>query len=277
MSLSVASISSGSNGNCYYVGTREEAVLIDCGISCREVEKRMKRLQLPITKVKAIFVSHEHGDHVCAVQKVSTKHRIPVYITRKTFAGSGLVIPEELLRFFAPDETLELGNLRIESFTKFHDAIEPVSFSIHHFTVTVGVFTDLGFPCKRVIEKLSQCHAVFLESNYDDSMLDSGHYPYALKERIRGNRGHLSNAQAFQLMMEHRPAFMSHLFLAHLSRNNNRPELVEELFKPLSSEMEVIVTSRKTESALYHIEAGMIPRKRLAVKPKVLQLGLFDL
>jgi len=117
------------------------------------------------------------------------------------------------------------------------------------------VITDIGYACKRVIKYFSQCHAAFLETNYDDVMLDNGNYPYHLKKRIRGEKGHLSNKQALELFKKYRPSFMSHLFLSHLSQNNNSPELVEELFSQHAEGVKMIVASRHKETAVYQINA----------------------
>jgi phosphoribosyl 1,2-cyclic phosphodiesterase len=244
MSLSIASLNSGSNGNCYYVGNESEAVLIDVGISCREVEKRLKRLSLSIKNVKAIFVTHEHGDHIHGVPALSKKHQIPVYITPATLNNSGLRIAAELVQSFTPYTSVSIGNLTVTGFPKYHDATDPHSFIISNRTVKVGVFTDIGFVCQHVIHHFQQCHAAFLEANYDSTMLDSWSYPLALKNRIRNGQGHLSNQEALQLFVENRPPFMSHLILSHLSKNNNKPEIVEELFQANATSTEIIVASR---------------------------------
>jgi len=119
--------------------------------------------------------------------------------------------------------------------------------------VNVGVFTDIGIACENVIHHFKQCHAAFLEANYDEVMLEKGGYPQALKNRIRGGKGHLSNKQAVQLFTKHRPSFMSHLFLAHLSRNNNSPKIVKDLFFPVANQTEIIIATREKETKLYHI------------------------
>jgi phosphoribosyl 1,2-cyclic phosphodiesterase len=119
--------------------------------------------------------------------------------------------------------------------------------------VNVGVFTDIGLPCQNVIDHFQQCHAAFLEANYDDEMLNRGNYPHHLKQRIRGERGHLSNKQALELFKRHRPAYMTHLLLSHLSQNNNSPELVRELFDQNADGVKMVVASRHKETEVYHI------------------------
>jgi len=253
MSLFVASLNSGSNGNCYYVGNQDEAVLIDGGISCRETEKRMKRLGLSLKKVKAVFISHEHGDHIHGVTTLSKKYQLPVYITPETLQHGNLTVREDRIFTFQTGIPIAIGNLKVTAFPKFHDASDPYSFMVSSASVNVGIFTDIGSPCENVIRHFRQCHAAFLESNYDEDMLENGGYPQALKNRIRGGQGHLSNRQALDLFTTYRPSFMSHLFLSHLSRNNNKPKIVKDLFAPVAGVTKIIIASREKETGLYHI------------------------
>jgi len=253
MSLFITSLNSGSNGNCYYIGNDSEAVLVDAGISCRETEKRMARLGLTMNKVKAIFISHEHIDHIRGVTVLAKKYRLPVYITQATLTHGGLTLEEQLVMSFNPYEPVQVGDLSITAFPKHHDASEPHSFIVTGNTVTIGIFTDIGAPCEHVIHHFKQCHAAFLEANYDEQMLDKGRYPYYLKNRIRGGKGHLSNTQALEIFNTWRPPFMSLLLLAHLSRDNNNPTLVQELFDQHANGVQIVVASRFGETPVYRI------------------------
>jgi phosphoribosyl 1,2-cyclic phosphodiesterase len=275
MSLFITSLNSGSNGNCYYVGNHTEAVLIDAGISCRETEKRMKDTGLSMKTVKAIFVSHEHGDHIKGVSVLANKYKLPVYITSIT-ATHGPILIKHLARPFAANEPIAIGALTIIPFSKQHDAIDPHSFIIRHQETTVGVFTDIGTACPQVTQYFKQCHAVFLESNYDEAMLENGRYPVHLKNRIRGGQGHLSNRQALELFIKHRPSFMTHLLLSHLSKENNSPELAEKIFKPHAGNTKIIVASRYKPSEVFTITGSMGKQNNVNsnyLKP--VQLGLF--
>src|SRR5882757_7397468 len=230
MSLFIASLNSGSNGNCYYLGNERDAVLIDAGISCRETERRMLRLGLSMKRIRAIFVSHEHSDHINGVTVLSKKYSLPVYITPGTLKNCRLVLDEQRTFSFMAYEAVQVGELVVSAFPKFHDAAHPHSFMIECRGIKVGVLTDIGSACEHVIHHFNQCHAAFLEANYDEELLEKGRYPYHLKRRIRSGHGHLSNSQALEVFINHRSAHLSHLLLSHLSRDNNRPELVQELF-----------------------------------------------
>ncbi len=252
MSLFVASLNSGSNGNCYYVGNEHEAVLVDVGISCRETETRMARLGLSMRKVKAIFISHEHSDHIRGLTVLAKKYSLPVYITQQTLLHGGLRL-DDLVTDFVAEQPIRIGRLLITGFSKIHDAAHPHSFTVACGDIKVGVFTDLGAVCENLVQHFQQCHAAFLEANYDEGMLERGNYPYHLKRRIRGGKGHLSNAQALALFMDYKPAYMSHLFLSHLSKDNNDPTLVHNLFNTHARGTEIVIASRHHETAVYHI------------------------
>ncbi|QKJ28500.1 MBL fold metallo-hydrolase [Mucilaginibacter mali] len=259
MSVFICSLNSGSNGNCYYVGDQRDAVLIDAGISCRETEKRMLRAGLSMSKVRAIFVSHEHSDHIRGIPVIAKKYDLPVYITPGTLSNSGflqLELPKHHVMLLQAFTEISIGQLVVTSFPKIHDALEPHSFIVSRGDIKIGIFTDLGDVCSNLITHFKQCHAAFLEANYDEQMLDQGRYPWHLKNRIRGGRGHLSNRQALQLFLDHRPQHLSHLLLAHLSQDNNNPQLVQQLFDGHAGGVHVTVASRHVESAVYIIGDG---------------------
>jgi phosphoribosyl 1,2-cyclic phosphodiesterase len=278
MSLKIASLNSGSNGNCYYIGNNNEAVLIDAGLSCRETEKRMRQLGLSMNKVKGIFISHEHSDHIKALPVLAEKYNIPVHITENTLKKGGIKFKKQLINDFIAYEPVLVGGFSVTAFPKHHDAIDPHSFMISFSGINVGVFTDIGNSCANVINHFSQCHAAFLETNYDESLLENGRYPTHLKNRIRGGKGHLSNKQALEIFNKHRPVFMSHLVLSHLSEDNNRPELVKQLFDEHAIGVKIIVASRYEPTAIYSIQhpeisgpGNILPVLSISIK----QLSLF--
>ncbi len=253
MPLFITSLNSGSNGNCYYIGNETDAVLIDAGLSCRETETRMTRLGLSMETVKAIFISHEHSDHISGLTVLARKYQLPVYITPDTLQFSRL--PRDT--FFVHDlqgyEPVWIGELCITAFPKWHDAADPHSFLIACGDTKVGVFTDIGAPCEHVISHFSQCHAAFLEANYDEDLLENGRYPIFLKRRIQGPQGHLSNQQALELFRKHKPPFMSHLLMSHLSKDNNSPQLIQYLFAPHMKDTQFVIASRYAETKVYQV------------------------
>ncbi|MFN8284637.1 MAG: MBL fold metallo-hydrolase [Chitinophagales bacterium] len=253
MALYITSLNSGSNGNCYYVGNEHDAVLVDAGISCREIEKRMLNLGLSMSRVKALFISHEHTDHIRGASVLSRKYKLPVYVTPATLKNAGIHIEKSLQQTFTKNEAISVGSLSIMPFAKFHDAADPYSFMVSYNDIKIGVITDIGKVCEQVIHHFRQCHACFLETNYDEKMLEEGGYPIFLKNRIRGGNGHISNTQALELFRTHRPPFMSHLLLSHLSKHNNCPDLVMDLFMQYAGATHIIVASRYKETEVYTI------------------------
>ena len=276
MPLFVASLNSGSNGNCYYIGNGSEAVLIDAGLSCRETERRMKRLDLKMEQVKAVFISHEHGDHIKGVEGIAAKHKLPIYITAATLQHGRLRIPPEQIMSFKAHEPVGIGSLSVLAFPKWHDAIDPHSFVVSGEGVNIGVFTDIGEPCQHVADNFKKCHAAFLEANYDVEMLENGRYPIHLKRRITGQYGHLSNHQALELFLANKPAHMTHLYLSHLSRDNNSAEIALRMFAEKAGSTKVSVASRDEPTGVYLV--GPKQAARQVVKPRAspaVQISLF--
>lgn len=255
MSLYTASINSGSNGNCYYISNGQDAVLIDAGLSCRETENRMKQMGLSLSKVRAIFITHEHADHIKGAQLLSSKHNITAYLNHKTHYKSHLKFRPELYRRIEHAEVIDVNGIKVTGFSKRHDAEDPISFVVNFAGISIGVFTDIGSVCDNLTHYMRGCHAAYLESNYDEEMLDKGRYPIHLKNRIRGGLGHLSNKQALDFFLAHRPAHMTHLFLSHLSRDNNDPDLALQLFRQHAGDVQVHVASRYGYSDVFHITA----------------------
>lgn len=278
MSLFISSLNSGSNANCYYIGNNKEAVLIDAGLSCRETERRMKQLGLSIGIVKAIFVSHEHSDHITGVPGISKKYRLPVYITGATLANSNIPIEPQLVNDFKKNKPVKIGDLLVTPFRKSHDAADPHSFIVSGHGISIGIITDIGYACKQVIKYFGQCQAAFLESNYCAEMLANGNYPWHLQQRISSDEGHLSNAQALELFTNYRGTDLRLLILSHLSKNNNNPELVKSLFKKQAGNTEIVVASRYTASPVFRIEGNANPvplRTKSRKQPDERQLSLF--
>jgi phosphoribosyl 1,2-cyclic phosphodiesterase len=242
--LNICAIASGSNGNCYYIGNSQEAILVDSGISARQTIARMLLKNLDPSLIKAIFITHEHADHTCGARVMSKKLKVPVYLTSQTYMAMHPHSRPMAPRFFNPGIQINIGSLHIFPFLKRHDAAEPCSFRIEYKGLQTGVFTDLGSACENVIQHFSQCHVVFLETNYDEKMLWNGHYPWHLKKRIASEYGHLSNDQAFELLARNSGSQLQTVLLSHLSAENNTPDTALKRFSELVNKLNIIVTSR---------------------------------
>ncbi|MGA2782966.1 MAG: MBL fold metallo-hydrolase [Smithella sp.] len=257
--MKIASIASGSNGNCYYLENDNDAILIDAGISTKQIVHRMTNIGLSMSKVRAVFISHEHTDHVRGLDVLSRKYSIPVFITRKTYSSYGKTIREPLLNFFSPGKQVKIGKIHVNPFLKSHDAAEPCSFSVSSERKNVAVMTDIGLKCSNVISHIKDADAIFLESNYDDDMLQTGPYPSYLKVRISSDLGHLSNTQAGMIALEYASPRLKHVFLSHISENNNTPELALHTFNNFIKQKkdlkpELFIASRHKESSLVSLD-----------------------
>ena len=222
-----ASLGSGSRGNATLVEAGDTRVLIDCGFSCAETEKRMERLGLAVTDLDAILVTHEHSDHISGVARLSRRFHIPVWMTMGTAAvhRGGEV---DALHCFSSHQTLEIGDLVVEPFTVPHDAREPCQFAFHDGRSRLGVVTDSGAITPHMVQALMRLDALVLECNHDPGLLASGPYPPRLKQRVASQFGHLSNEQAAGLLEQIDCSGLQHLLAAHISDKNNRPELARE-------------------------------------------------
>jgi phosphoribosyl 1,2-cyclic phosphodiesterase len=251
--VELCAIASGSNGNCYYIGNSRDAVLVDAGISARMIMGRMKRQHLDASRVKAIFITHEHSDHAMGARVLSRKLHIPVFVTSRTFVGMYPNHKPLSPRFFEPGQQIQVGSFLIHTFLKNHDAAEPCSFRIEHDGTHVGVFTDIGSACDNVRKHVQLCHAMFLETNYDDTMLREGSYPWLLKQRILSDHGHMSNDQAFELLKNHCGSQLEMVFLSHLSAENNTPEKAIGRFEELKDKYKIRLTSRYAPTDVFRL------------------------
>ena len=250
MAMKIASLNSGSNANCYYIGNDHNALLIDTGLSCRETEKRLLRLGIDIRSIDAVFITHEHNDHVSGLPSLIKKYRLPVYLTKGTLTNLPVPVEKDQACVISPGDKIPIGSLQVHTFTKHHDAAEPCSLLVSDGTHCIGVMTDIGHSCKEVKKHFSLCDAVFLESNYCEEMLRNSKYPESLKKRIQGRDGHLSNDQALELFRKHRSKRLQHLILSHLSQNNNTHEIARNTFANHLGSTLLTIASRYKESGL---------------------------
>ncbi len=224
------SLGSGSAGNATLVeacnrGTVSR-VLIDSGFSLRELAMRLGRAGLGIDDLDAIFVTHEHGDHVGCALTLARRHGVHLWMSRGTWRALGEPeLPLGLLNFARDRQEIEIGALRLSPFTVTHDALEPLQLRLTDGARHLGVVTDLGSITPHVVENLQACDALLLECNHDRAMLASSSYPQSLKARIGGRLGHLPNDLSAQLLAACFHDRLRHLVAAHLSERNNTPEL----------------------------------------------------
>jgi phosphoribosyl 1,2-cyclic phosphodiesterase len=242
--VQVCAIASGSNGNCYYVGNETDAILVDVGINRKQVLIRMAKAGIDVSKVRAIFISHEHSDHTRGVKVLAKVLNIPVYMTQKTFDVLWNPHRPGVYRLFEPGQPVQVASITVHPFLKRHDAVEPCSFRVETQGKNVGVLTDIGESCANVSGHFAKCDAVFLESNYDEQMLWEGTYPYVLKRRVASSVGHLSNVQALGIVTEHASERLAHIILSHLSGENNTPEMARSAFNVLNGRYSIHLTSR---------------------------------
>ena len=243
--IEICAIASGSNGNCYYIGNKEDAILVDAGINCKQILIRMRLKGLNPSRLRAIFITHEHNDHVCGARVLAKKLDIPVYMTKGTYQALYMTNKPEAVRFIEPQQPVMLIPFIIHPVLKNHDAREPTSFRVEYQGINIGVFTDIGSPCNHVTSQLNLCHALFLETNYDEKMLWEGPYPHHLKQRVASDVGHLSNNQAVELLTNHAGPNLKWVMLSHLSGENNTPQIAYQAMKHLEERYRLVVTSRK--------------------------------
>lgn len=230
------SIASGSSGNCIFVGDENAGVLVDVGISMKKVFLGLESAKLSIDCVKAIFITHEHSDHISGLGPLLRKVPIPVYATAGTVSaiwekGNMKNISPDLFHSIRTDERIKVADLVVRAFSISHDAIDPVCYTIEKHEKKVGIATDMGCFDKYIIESLSDCKLLLLESNHDISLLEVGPYPYQLKLRILGEKGHLSNVACADLIKELIHDDLENIVLGHLSKENNFPELAYSTVK----------------------------------------------
>ncbi|MCP4146799.1 MAG: MBL fold metallo-hydrolase [bacterium] len=257
--IKVCSLSSGSNGNAFFIKTGTDSFLVDAGISCKQICLRLKHIQSDISEIKGIFITHEHSDHIKGITVLLKKHPIPVYMTKKTYNNSDVSIDQKYLNFIGPSDKLFVNDTVIQSLPKSHDAGDPTLFCFYYKGKKISVITDAGYGCDNVISSIRDADILFLESNYDEQMLRNGYYPGFLKRRVAGRNGHLSNDLAGSLIQHHASPKLEYVFLSHLSENNNTPKLAMDTFRSSISKREdlhrvnTILTSRYEVSKVVEV------------------------
>lgn len=234
--MKLASIASGSSGNCLYAGNEESHFLVDAGISRKRVLEGLRMLKVDPEKIKGLFITHEHNDHISGLGVFLRKYPVPVFATGKTIdrilncRSLGKLDPG-LFHSIEPDRPMVIDGVRVEASRILHDAADPVCYTFSDESSKVGAVTDFGTFDDYLVEKYQDCESLLVESNHDLNMLMAGPYPYPLKRRIMSNTGHLSNERAGQFLSRIIGESCRHILLGHLSQENNVAELAYETVK----------------------------------------------
>ena len=255
MSVRVCVLGSGSRGNSTLIATEKTRILVDAGFSKRETYARLETIGERAGGFDAIVISHEHIDHVKGLETLASDSKAPIYIsaaTREAIPWNGRAKTFEM---FSPGEKFTIGDIEISPFTVPHDAADPVAFRIDTQGIRIGVVTDLGYVPEHVKRHVSGCHCLIFESNHDLDMLKVGPYPWHVKQRVMGRHGHLSNMATAEFLREDFDGDAQVLVLAHLSENNNHPELVrmsaEEALTARRAQPEMHLASQTSPSPVF--------------------------
>ena len=218
-------LASGSKGNAIYISDGDAALLLDAGLSGVEIERRLRSRDIDPATINAICVSHEHTDHIHGVGVLSRRFNLPVYMSAKTASAAAAHLGKvPALHTFECGTSFNISALQLHPFALSHDATDPVGFTVSSNSTKIGIATDLGVATQMVKERLKDCRLLVLEANHDPDMLINGPYPWPLKQRIKSRSGHLSNAEARDLLKVLQNKRLRHVILAHLSETNNTPQ-----------------------------------------------------
>jgi phosphoribosyl 1,2-cyclic phosphodiesterase len=253
MKLNFCSLSSGSNGNCYYLGNEFHGLLIDAGISATAIRKFLKNMDISMQTIMGVLITHNHIDHIKGLELLSRKNSLPVFTTRKIWKS--ILTPQkkisgDCIREITLKQKFHLAGFDIEAFPVCHDAPETIGFHICAGDKKITIVTDLGHICQTAAPYIKAANLLVIESNYDEQMLVNGRYPHFLKERIRSDHGHLGNHQTAAFLADNINDNLSNICLAHLSKNNNSPELVIQALQQTFSERGITLNGKQRISIL---------------------------
>lgn len=253
MSLNFCSLSSGSSGNCYYLGNRHHGILIDAGISATSISKFLKNMAIPMQSIMGVLITHNHIDHIKGLESLTRKNNLPAFTTAKVWKSIFTPksrISRDCIREIPLSDRFNLAGFDIEAFPVSHDAPETIGFHICADNRKITIVTDLGHICSTVSRYIRAANLLVIESNYDEEMLISGKYPHFLKARIQSDHGHLGNHQTAAFLAENFNNNLSHICLAHLSKNNNTPEKALQTLRVALSERGITLKDHQRISIL---------------------------
>lgn len=251
------SLVSGSSGNCSLISGGKTTLLVDCGLTCKKLEEALLKARVDPQDITAMLITHEHSDHIKGAGIVSKKYNLPVFATLKTHESmSHINIASENIKYITPDIDFEIGSAIVRPFSIPHDAQDPLGYNIFFGDKKLSVATDIGNMNDSVFEHLKGSLAVLLESNHDIDMLKRGRYPAFLKQRILGNFGHLSNADAAKTVLSLIESGTRHIMLGHLSNENNTPTMAYTTTKNFLEENGVILDKDATLTVAQRFEVS---------------------
>lgn len=265
MQLTFLSLSSGSSGNCYYIGNGRHGILVDAGISASMIRRFLAENGIALQTIMGILISHNHTDHIRGLEVLTRKNNIPAFSTRKIWKSvltPDSRIPSDCIRELPMMELYSLAGFDIEVFPVSHDAQETIGFRISAGAKNITIITDTGIIGETMASYIRQSNLLVIESNYDEEMLNTGNYPYYLKQRIRSDTGHLGNHQTAGFLTGIDITGISHICLAHLSKNNNTPEKAlealrsayEEKGEQIKGRPEILVLKRNSPSEMITLD-----------------------
>ncbi len=265
--LKFISFGSGSSGNCYYLYTETEGLIIDIGVGIRTLKKQFRDFGLSLSKVHYVLITHDHADHIKSVGSICYEYQLPIYATRNVHEGIernycvARKLPVNMKRYIEPGEPLLLGDFRVTPFSVPHDASENVGYQVEAGGVTICIITDAGSVTDEMKGYISQADYLVIEANHDVEMLQQGPYPQHLKLRIQSSTGHLSNRDCGVAVAENMKEGLKHVWLCHLSEENNHPELARKTVESVLRSYGIVagkdvvleVLKRKTPSGVYEL------------------------
>lgn len=253
MKLNFCSLSSGSNGNCYWLGNEFHGILIDAGISATSIRKFLKDMNISMQTIMGILITHNHIDHIRGLEVLSRKNYLPAFTTPKiweSILSPQIKISQDCIRYIPLQQKFHLAGFDIEAFPVCHDAPETIGFHICASDKKITIVTDLGHICQTAAPYIKAANLLVIESNYDEEMLLNGKYPPFLKARIRSDHGHLGNHQTAAFLADNINENLSNICLAHLSKNNNSPEMVLQALQQAFSDKGIFLNGHPQISIL---------------------------
>jgi phosphoribosyl 1,2-cyclic phosphodiesterase len=243
MTMDFCSLSSGSSGNCYYVGNGFQGILIDAGISATSIRKFLRDIGVSMQTIMGVLITHNHIDHIRGLEVLTRKNTLPAFTTRKIWKSINtphVKISPDCIHEIPLQQKFHLAGFDIEAFPVHHDAPETIGFQITCGEKKMTVATDLGHICETAAPYIQAANLLVIEANYDEQMLMNGSYPHYLKARIKSDKGHLGNHQTSAFIANNMSDNLSHICLAHLSKNNNTPEIVLQTLQQTLTERGII-------------------------------------